>query len=143
MNRLFECSRDDSEQSQYYDLILNPERFTGMFCASIQKSINFFLIYSHKQRQNIGYDGKPIWRAIYEENCFTMKKQQQNNILALINTNNNLGCYEEHFFYRIISGLHTSITIHLTAIHHKFDNHFGPNPKDFFKRFHGIFIIYD
>lgn len=30
LNILFECSRDDSEQSQYYDLILNPERYTGM-----------------------------------------------------------------------------------------------------------------
>ncbi|XP_075586321.1 endoplasmic reticulum oxidoreductin-1-like protein isoform X2 [Dermatophagoides farinae] len=110
LNRLFECSRDDSEQSQYYDLVLNPERFTG-------------------------YDGNQIWRAIYEENCFSMKKQQQNNILTLMNSNNNnIGCYEERFFYRIISGLHTSITIHLTAIHHKFENHFGPNPKDYFKR---------
>lgn len=31
LNVLFECSRDDSEDSQYYDLILNPERFTGTF----------------------------------------------------------------------------------------------------------------
>lgn len=86
----------------------------------------------------IGYDGNQIWRAIYEENCFSMKKQQQNNILTLMNSNNNnIGCYEERFFYRIISGLHTSITIHLTAIHHKFENHFGPNPKDYFKRFYG------
>ncbi|OTF83655.1 ERO1-like protein [Euroglyphus maynei] len=117
LNRLFECSRDDSEQSQYYDLVRNPERFTG-------------------------YDGNQIWRAIYEENCFssTKKHPQNNNILSLINTNSNdkFGCYEEYFFYRILSGLHTSITIHLTAIHHKFDNHFGPNPKDYYKRFYGM-----
>ena len=31
LNVLFECSRDDSEDSQYYDLILNPERYTGKF----------------------------------------------------------------------------------------------------------------
>lgn len=29
LNRLFECSRDDSEDSQYYDLLINPERYTG------------------------------------------------------------------------------------------------------------------
>lgn len=30
LNRLFECSRDDSEESQYYNLVLNPERYTGI-----------------------------------------------------------------------------------------------------------------
>lgn len=42
LNRLFECSRDDSEQSQYYDLILNPERFTGMFCVLLFKNQSIF-----------------------------------------------------------------------------------------------------
>lgn len=31
LNRLFECSRDDSEDSQYYDLLINPERYTGKY----------------------------------------------------------------------------------------------------------------
>ena len=29
MNTLFDCTEDDEEGAQYYDLILNPERFTG------------------------------------------------------------------------------------------------------------------
>ncbi|KAF7490630.1 ERO1-like protein beta [Sarcoptes scabiei] len=107
LNRLFECSRDDSEESQYYNLVLNPERYTG-------------------------YDGSQIWKSIYEENCFSTKNLN-NNLFTVLNN----ACSEQRLFYRIISGLHTSITIHLTSIHHKFKDHFGPNPKDYFKRFYG------
>ena len=31
LNVLFQCSEDDSEESEYYDLIRNPERYTGTF----------------------------------------------------------------------------------------------------------------
>ena len=108
MNDLFECSRDDTEESMYYDLIRNPERYTG-------------------------YDGSTIWKAIYDENCFA---RRQENFF----TNPDRRCYEERMFYKILSGLHTSITTHLTAIDHKFGNHFGPNPQEYSKRFYGKFL---
>lgn len=47
-----------------------------------------------------GYQSPEIWRAIYKENCF----QNKNNT-----------CYEESIFYKVISGLHTNINIHLSA----------------------------
>jgi ERO1-like protein alpha len=47
-----------------------------------------------------GYAGIPatrIWKAIYEENCFEDGDK----------------CMEKRVFFRLISGLHTSITVHL------------------------------
>eukprot|EP00758_Cryptobia_borreli_P004846 Tbor_TRINITY_DN4611_c0_g1::TRINITY_DN4611_c0_g1_i2::g.14946::m.14946/K10950/ERO1L; ERO1-like protein alpha len=51
-----------------------------------------------------GYSGDKahrIWNAIYRENCFTTSESNQ--------------CSEKLFFYRLISGLHTSISAHLSA----------------------------
>ncbi len=48
----------------------------------------------------LGYAGVPatrIWKAIYEENCFEDGDK----------------CMEKRVFFRLISGLHTSITVHL------------------------------
>lgn len=47
---VFLCSRADEESpdSQYVDLLLNPERFTGYR----------------------GAEAWQIWNSIYEENCF-------------------------------------------------------------------------
>uniref|UniRef100_A0A672QEY6 ERO1-like protein alpha n=1 Tax=Sinocyclocheilus grahami TaxID=75366 RepID=A0A672QEY6_SINGR len=68
------CMLDDvdSPESQYVDLLLNPERFTG-----------------YK-----GPEAWRIWNSIYEENCL---------------------CVEKRAFFRLISGLHASINIHLSA----------------------------
>lgn len=68
----------------FVDLIENPERFTGY----------------------VGEGANKIWRSIYEENCFTPAK----NPLASLDWNK---CEEKQIFYRIISGLHASITVHL------------------------------
>jgi len=48
---------------------------------------------------NTGYDGRMLWDLIYNENCFK----------------GSLGsmCLEERIFYRLISGLHASINIHI------------------------------
>lgn len=77
-----------------------------------------------------GYDGYQIWKAIYEENCFP---EREDNIFSSLEKR----CYEERVFYRSISGLHTSITTHLTSIHHKFNNQFGHDPNEYYKRFFG------
>ncbi|KAI2801945.1 oxidoreductase [Blomia tropicalis] len=118
LNDLFQCSPDDSDDSEYYDLIRNPERYTG-------------------------YDGCQIWKAIYEENCFPNEKGR--NIFSSLDQR----CYEERVFYRSISGLHSSITTHLTSLYHISNNHFGPNADEYFKRFNGhsayiknLFFIY-
>lgn len=70
----------------YVDLQKNPERYTG---------------YS-------GHLANRIWKAIYSENCFIDDINEIENPLYF-----NKKCIEKRVFYRLISGLHTSITTHL------------------------------
>ena len=64
------------EQTEYVNLQLNPERWTG-------------------------YNGSHVWRAIYEENCLK-------SALSVDDM-----CYEERVLYRLLSGMHSSINIHI------------------------------
>ena len=52
------------------------------------------------------YDGKQIWDAIYKENCMIERIQG-------INTNDT--CTEETLLFQLISGLHTSINMHVST----------------------------
>ncbi|XP_021256704.1 ERO1-like protein alpha isoform X3 [Numida meleagris] len=97
------CEADDihSPDAEYVDLLLNPERYTG-----------------YK-----GPDAWKIWNSIYEENCF--KPQNVKRPLASGRAGDDGGqmfykwlkgvCIEKRAFYRLISGLHASINIHLSA----------------------------
>ncbi|XP_014290880.1 ero1-like protein isoform X1 [Halyomorpha halys] len=81
---------DDDGDAQYVDLSLNPERYTGYRGPSAHR----------------------IWRSIYMENCFRPK----NTFDAYISTSKLNGlCLEKRAFYRVISGLHASINIHLCS----------------------------
>lgn len=106
--KLFECNDNEDHDSQYVDLLVNPERFTG---------------YS-------GETAHRIWRAIYEENCFVSKSHSP--------FSQDL-CYEERLFYEAISGLHSSINIHLCAEYpsHSLIGEFKPNLDEFLRRFDG------
>ncbi|KAL0489339.1 ERO1-like protein alpha [Acrasis kona] len=55
-----------------------------------------------------GYSGEEasrIWRAIYEENCFKSGKLDDM-------------CLEERVFYRLLSGIHASITMKIATYYH-------------------------
>ncbi|KAI1285984.1 ERO1-like protein alpha [Halotydeus destructor] len=107
LNSVFECSLDDMENGQYIDLLQNPERYTGYKGDSTHR----------------------IWKSIYEENCFFKNGKPLNPFIL-----DNL-CYEERVFYRAISGLHTSINVHLCAGYPLMDGTFTYNVKEFVKRF--------
>ncbi|XP_044256756.1 ero1-like protein isoform X1 [Tribolium madens] len=108
---------DNDSESEYVDLLLNPERFTG-------------------------YKGKSahrIWNSIYMENCFTSTRNDNPYIQS--SKLNNM-CLEERVFYRVISGLHASINIHLCAQYllsetslSERDGKWGPNLSEFLTRF--------
>ena len=97
------CDMEEIEGCQdcvHVDLTLNPERYTG---------------YS-------GEASRRIWRTIYEENCFNAPTSS----LTTAKTRPSFGaafghetvaslCLEKRAFFRAVSGLHASITIHLTA----------------------------
>ncbi|NWW42524.1 ERO1A protein, partial [Pedionomus torquatus] len=94
------CEADDiySPDAEYVDLLLNPERYTG-----------------YK-----GPDAWKIWNSIYEENCFkphnvkrplTSGRGDTHSFFIFLSG----VCVEKRAFYRLISGLHASINIHLSA----------------------------
>lgn len=91
-----ELDSGDCQDCVHVDLSLNPERFTG---------------YS-------GESSRRIWRSIYEENCFspvgTTSSKPSFSAAFGAETMKTL-CLEKRAFYRAVSGLHTSITVHLTA----------------------------
>lgn len=71
----------------YVDLIENPERFTGYAGPSANK----------------------VWQSIYQENCFRDEAAERQSISAIWNK-----CVERQAFYRVVSGLHASISVHLS-----------------------------
>jgi len=91
------------EQTEYVNLQLNPERWTG-------------------------YNGSHVWRAIYEENC----------LKSALNVDDM--CYEERVLYRLLSGMHSSINIHI-ALNSKppkraaGETEWGSDPKKFVEIF--------
>lgn len=122
------CVVDDEESpdSHYVDLLLNPERFTG-----------------YK-----GPEAWHIWNSIYQENCFKPNTAKRPlNPMAFYSGDEMRTfyswlegqCVEKRAFYRLVSGLHSSINIHLSARYLLQDNWFqkqwGHNVTEFQQRF--------
>lgn len=140
-----DLDEENSEGLQYVDLLANPERFTG-----------------YK-----GEEAWKIWRAIYDENCFipedsiskptnmftgspfhqagagrvaSSRKHPPYLKFGLPLTSSELQgmCLEKRVFYRVISGLHTSINTHLSAVYLYEDGDekvWKPNLNEFKNRF--------
>ncbi|CAK9782912.1 unnamed protein product [Cutaneotrichosporon oleaginosum] len=104
---------DATPDGQYIDLIENPERFTG---------------YAGDSAHN-------VWRAIYQENCFGLSESvieaaRKGKVVPGRSRAAGMGlnplqaghapqdadlCEEKKLYYRLISGLHASISIHICA----------------------------
>lgn len=75
-----------------------------------------------------GYNGSHVWTAIYQENCFQRSGGEEEGL-----------CYEEKVLYRLLSGMHSSITISLCT--HWFPpgingrTEWEPNPNKFIEAF--------
>ncbi|KEG09724.1 endoplasmic reticulum oxidoreductin [Trypanosoma grayi] len=82
--------RESDDAATYVDLVQNPEGNTG---------------YS-------GPMAGRVWQAIYNENCMTYGSQEGGS-------SGDEECKEEQVFRKLISGLHTSITMHVAAFFHK------------------------
>jgi ERO1-like protein beta len=102
------CYLDDNTEGDHYDLRLIPERYTG---------------YS-------GHDAHRVWRSIYEENCFGLTElnllsAKAPSLMSLPDTmtevlhedgeESNAQCLEKRVYYKVISGLHASISTHICA----------------------------
>ncbi|KAJ7330752.1 protein folding in endoplasmic reticulum [Desmophyllum pertusum] len=90
------CELDDELSSgmEYVDLLRNPEKFTG---------------YE-------GFSAQRIWNNIYKENCFKPAYDGK-NYGVVTSKNVDKMCLEKRVFYRMMSGLHASINIHLSALY--------------------------
>jgi len=118
------CDLDDetSSELEYIDLLLNVERYTGYIGSSPQR----------------------IWSAIYNENCFFLPDSKVYYNLRQKRLNAGKMCLEGRTFYRLISGLHSSISIHLCSQYFfptigggysGVDGRWGPNLNEFKRRF--------
>ncbi|XP_056269302.1 ERO1-like protein alpha isoform X2 [Pseudoliparis swirei] len=109
------CVEDDDESpdSQYVDLLLNLERFTGYR----------------------GPEAWRVWTSVYEENCFKPPGVKRKLFYSWLQGQ----CVEKRAFYRLISGLHASISIHLSARYlledRWFQKRWGHNVSEFRRRF--------
>ncbi|KAI0235958.1 endoplasmic oxidoreductin-1 [Massospora cicadina] len=81
---------EESAEGEYVNLLTNPERFTGYAGDSAAK----------------------VWKSIYEENCFGIMDLRADNRFPNDEKFTEL-CSEKRIFYRIVSGLHASISTHL------------------------------
>lgn len=114
------CELDDDDSDlQYVDLLKNPERFTGYAGPSAHR----------------------IWNSIYQENCF---KEEASTYKSLLTQGAGAAesCLEKRVFYRVISGLHASINVHVSAEYliegSPFDSVngvWGPSAAEFQRRF--------
>ncbi|SGZ57558.1 CIC11C00000002828 [Sungouiella intermedia] len=99
---------DEGHDCVFVDLIDNPERFTG---------------YG-------GAQSLDVWKAIYSENCFP-----NTNPMSMLPDLEPEQCVEKNLFYRLISGMHASIAVHLSNEYlDPTTEKFGPNLKVFMER---------
>ncbi|CCE81561.1 Piso0_002220 [Millerozyma farinosa CBS 7064] len=103
------CHIDDDHNCVYVNLVDNPERFTG---------------YG-------GNQSFAVWKAIYSENCFP-----NTNPMSMKNPDAAPeSCIEKNVFYRLVSGMHASIAVHLSnEFASPSDSEFKPNLKIFMER---------
>ncbi|KII92731.1 hypothetical protein PLICRDRAFT_172784 [Plicaturopsis crispa FD-325 SS-3] len=100
------CFLDDLTEGDYFDLSLVPERYTG---------------YSGPSAHN-------VWKSIYEENCFGQTElnllsakspepvtlpDTLTEVLREDGVESSEQCLEKRVYYKIISGLHASISTHI------------------------------
>jgi len=88
------CPLDPLEEGaacDYVDLIANSERYTG---------------YS-------GRAAHRVWEKVYNEMCFHPEKDEKSFELTAENAREM--CFEKRAFFKVVSGMHASITIHLTS----------------------------
>jgi len=124
------CFIDDMSEGDYVDLTANPERFTGYAGPSANR----------------------VWASIYEENCFGLSERNLLSSGSLLPDpqtlpNSQLGvfrtegaetaktCMEKRVYYKIISGLHASISTHICHEDmNQTTGQWGPNLKCFVNR---------
>ena len=92
----FSILENNDEEAVFVNLLENKERFTGY----------------------TGDNAVKVWKIIYDQNCFASPQKQED---FLYSNKNQFPlpeeppdkCIETKIYYRLISGLHASISIHI------------------------------
>ncbi|KAI6179504.1 Endoplasmic oxidoreductin-1 [Aphelenchoides besseyi] len=95
-DRFCDFEDDTSSDLHYVNLYKNPERYTGYKGNSALK----------------------VWQSIYQENCFKPDPRFDKDFLLHPSGNTGM-CLEKRVFYRLISGLHSAITVSIAAHNYK------------------------
>ena len=126
------CVPDDETRSDgdYVSLLDNPERFTGYSgagAAAVWSAIyreNCFsrapLVKNTKSSSPFGMNSKShmaavndLKQAVLEKPRLELVEKNGNSHLALLGLDVDDQCLEKRVFYRVISGMHASISMHL------------------------------
>jgi len=135
------CSQDPLPQYSKVDTSLAdaPVDLINQFCTldpyESTEGCNYIDLIKNEEKYT-GYQGPSagrIWGKIYGDLCFTPKEGSSLSDL----------CLEEKTFYRIISGLHSSITVHLCSAYLLQSENalmgkpavWGRNTQEFMRRF--------
>lgn len=77
------------------------------WCHEEEFDSNSIYVNLAKNRESYtAYEGMQVWKAIYQENCLIEKIKD----VDFTNT-----CTEETLLYQLVSGLHTSINMHVAS----------------------------
>ncbi|KAH7908468.1 hypothetical protein BJ138DRAFT_1068768 [Hygrophoropsis aurantiaca] len=124
------CFLDDMTEGEYVDLTQVPERYTGYAGPSAHR----------------------VWKSIYEENCFGLSElglmtghspapvslpDTLTDVLrSELNADTGSGeCLEKRVYYKIISGMHASISTHICLEYlNQTTGELGPNLQCFVTR---------
>lgn len=110
--------RDDEEQFGYCP----PE----VWSSSRESAVSEVFDLLRNPERHTGYEGQEVWPQIYDQNCFV---EPVNSLSASL-------CLEQRFFFRMLSGMHTSVSVHLCQQwYDAWTDTFKKNPVEFARRF--------
>ena len=103
-----------------------PEFWMDM-CRNIDTDVTGYVNLQLNPERWTGYNGTHVWNAIYYENCFDKLGKLDDM------------CYEERVLYRLLSGMHASVNIHISLNYYPPSKGkretWEPNPERFMQHF--------
>ena len=103
-----------------------PEFWLDM-CRNIDTDVTGYVNLQLNPERWTGYNGTHVWNAIYYENCFEKLGKLDDM------------CYEERVLYRLLSGMHASVNIHISLNYYPPSKGkretWEPNPERFMQHF--------
>ena len=121
-----DCSKNQTSPKFWLDICTGPENKDARKKQEEEEENSSYVNLRLNPERWTGYNGSHVWRAIYEENCLKGEKKEDGL------------CYEERVLYRLLSGMHASVNIHV-ALHanppQSEDQEWLPDPARFAQLF--------